>query len=158
MDEILKFKEFIQIFRIFVSSVIGILIGLERTKKGKPAGLATYSIICVSSCLLTLLSVYGFGVNVDPSRLIANIITAIGFVAGGVIFTTSRGEKVKVTGITTGATLFCTASLGIAIGIGMYAIAIFVVLIIEINIRLGTLAKRHYKLIDNDEDDGDVDC
>lgn len=155
--ELIQMPEFIQMFRIFIASMMGILIGLERTKKGKPAGLATYSIICVSSCLLTLVSMYGIGGDTDVSRLIANIITAIGFVAGGVIFTTSKRDKVKITGITTGATLFCTASLGIAIGLEMYTISLFVIIVVEINIFLGTVAKKHYHLLEEDEEE-DVDC
>lgn len=130
-----------QIVRITLAWVLGALMGVERQKRGKPAGVATYSIICVTSCLLTLLSMYSFGDSADSSRLIANIITAIGFVAGGVIFTTKRGDNVKVNGITTGAIIFCTASLGIAIGVGEYALSVWVFLLVELSIYMAKVTK-----------------
>lgn len=133
-----------QIFKLFLSSIIGIIIGIERTKRGKSAGVATFSITCVTSCFLTLISAYGF-TGADPSRLISNIITAIGFVAGGVIFTIEQNSKKKVTGITTGAILFCVSSLGIGIGLGMYVSSLVVVIIIELNINIAIVLKKHYK-------------
>lgn len=146
------------LFKISLACIVGIIIGFERTKKSKPAGVATYSIICITSCLLTVISMYGFEGSADPTRLIANIITAIGFVAGGVIYTTSKDGNVKVTGITTGATIFCTASLGITIGAGKYVLAIGVILLIELSIYLGILAKKYYKDKNKDlEEEEDLD-
>lgn len=137
-----------QILRLLIASIVGIIIGFERTKRGKSAGVATFSIICVTSCLLTLISCYGFisfeDVNTDPSRLISNIITAIGFVAGGVIFTIKdNNSTTKVTGITTGAIIFCVASLGIAIGLGLYELVLTIVCIIEFNIYIAIKIKKY---------------
>lgn len=148
-----------QILRLIIASVVGIIIGIERTKRGKSAGVATFSIICITSCFLTLISAYGFGNNTDPSRLIANIITAIGFVAGGVIFTVNRDGKTKVSGITTGAVLFCVASLGIGIGLGLYIIVATVVILVEININVAIILKRHLREKEKEhysEDNADI--
>lgn len=134
-----------QMIRLIMASLVGIIIGAERTKRRKSAGVGTFSIICITSCFLTLISVYGFGDNADPSRLIANIITAIGFVAGGVIFTVNDKSKVKVNGITTGAEIFCVASLGIGIGLGLYEIVFTVVCLIELNIGIALKVKEYYK-------------
>lgn len=139
----------IQVFRLLIASFVGFLIGFERLRRGKPAGISTYSIICITSCLLTLLSTYGFGENTDPSRLIANIITAIGFVAGGVILTYNKRGQIKVSGLTTGATVFSVASIGIAIGLGYIITALAVVFLLEVNILLSIKLKRYFRSKDN---------
>ena len=79
-----------QIIKLIIASIVGFVIGIERAKRQKTAGVGTFSIICITSCFLTLIAVYEIPNNTDPSRLIANIITAIGFVAGGTIFTVGR--------------------------------------------------------------------
>lgn len=148
-----------QVVRLVIASLVGILIGIERTKRGKSAGVATFSIICLTSCFLTLISAYGFTNTTDPSRLIANIITAIGFVAGGVIFTIDNEGKRKVSGITTGAVLFCVASIGIGIGLGLYTIVFTVVILVEININLAILLKKYLhekEKEDYNEDNSDI--
>lgn len=148
-----------QVLRLIIASIVGITIGIERTKRGKSAGVATFSIICITSCFLTLISAYGFGTTTDPSRLIANIITAIGFVAGGVIFTIDKNGKRKVSGITTGAVLFCVASLGIGIGLGLYTIVFTVVILVEVNINVAIMLKRHLRNKEEEnysEDNADI--
>lgn len=133
-----------QILRLVVASLVGLIIGLERTKRRKAAGVGTFAIICITSCLLTLISAYGFSEITDPSRIIANIITAIGFVAGGVIFKDNSGEKVSVSGITTGAEIFCVSSLGIGIGLGMHYLVLTVMVLIEFNIYIANKLKKYY--------------
>lgn len=133
-----------EITRLIIASIVGFIMGIERTKRRKAAGVGTFSIICITSCFLTILSAYGFTNNADPSRLVANIITAIGFVAGGVIFTVNSNEKVKINGLTTGAEIFCVSSLGIGIGLGLYIIVLTVVILVEINIALAMRIKKHY--------------
>lgn len=135
----------VQIIRLLIASLVGFLIGFERLRRGKPAGISTYSIICITSCLLTMLSYYGFGESSDSSRLIANIITSIGFVAGGVIFTYDKNQSVKVSGLTTGATLFCVSSIGIAVGLGYIYLTIAVVVLIELNIYVSLKLKKYLK-------------
>lgn len=142
---------FTLISRLIIASIVGVIIGIERTKRGKNAGVATFSIICITSCFLTILSAYGMGEDSDPSRLVANIITAIGFVAGGVIFTVDKNDKRKVSGLTTGAIIFCVASLGIGIGLGMHILVLTVVLLIELNINIAIFLKKHYRKKEKEE-------
>ncbi|HII4452645.1 MgtC/SapB family protein [Clostridium perfringens] len=136
---------YIQLIKLAIASIIGLIIGFERTRRKKAAGIGTFSIVCITSCLLTLISIHGLDEGADKSRLIANIITAIGFVAGGVIFTVNDRERIEVNGVTTGAEIFCVASLGIGIGLGLYEIVLTVVILVEINIVIAMCIKKYYK-------------
>lgn len=97
---------------IFISVILGLLIGAEREYRNKSAGLRTFILVCFGSCLFTILSIK-IGIH-DPDRLAANIITGIGFLGAGVIF---KGDN-KIDGITTATTIWATASIGMAIGSG----------------------------------------
>jgi len=97
---------------IFISVILGLLIGAEREYRNKSAGLRTFILVCFGSCLFTILSIK-IGVA-NPDRLAANIITGIGFLGAGVIF---KGDN-KIEGITTATTIWATASIGMAIGSG----------------------------------------
>ncbi len=97
---------------IFISVVLGLLIGTEREYRNKSAGLRTFILVCFGSCLFTVLSLK-IGIA-NPDRLAANIITGIGFLGAGVIF---KGDN-KIEGITTATTIWATASIGMAIGSG----------------------------------------
>ncbi|KIC64859.1 magnesium transporter MgtC [Chryseobacterium taiwanense] len=97
---------------IFISVILGLLIGAEREYRNKSAGLRTFILVCFGSCLFTVLSLK-IGVA-NPDRLAANIITGIGFLGAGVIF---KGDN-KIEGITTATTIWATASIGMAIGSG----------------------------------------
>ena len=149
--------QIILLVRLGFASLVGGIIGWERTVANKPAGIATYSIICITSAFLTQLSMYGFSNSNDPTRLVANIITAICFVSSGVIYTRIQDDKKhqSVTGITTGATIFCTSALGIGVGIGQYILVIGVVVLIEFNIFVARKVKRYYnnKSETQEEDD-----
>ncbi len=109
--------------RVVVSLLVGLIIGFERTMWNKPAGLRTYSLVCIGSTLFMIVSAYGIQVlplrNVlaaDPSRIAAQIVTGIGFLGAGVILR-DRGQ---VKGITTAAELWVTAGFGMAIGLGLF--------------------------------------
>lgn len=97
---------------IFISVILGLLIGAEREYRNKSAGLRTFILVCFGACLFTILSIR-IGVA-NPDRLAANIITGIGFLGAGVIF---KGEN-KIEGITTATTIWATASIGMAVGSG----------------------------------------
>ena len=107
--------------RLLLAAVLGGIIGIQREKAGKPAGLRTHVLICLGSALFTVVSVLGFTGNVDPARLAAGVVTGIGFIGAGVIFRGMRGDKVM--GITTAASIWITAAIGIAAGAGLYIIA-----------------------------------
>jgi putative Mg2+ transporter-C (MgtC) family protein len=113
--------------RLLLAAFLGAAIGFQREKVHKPAGLRTHILICLGSALFTVVSVLGFSGTVDPSRVAAGVVTGIGFIGAGVIFRGTRGDK--VVGITTAASIWVTAAIGIAAGVGLYAIAVAVAVI-----------------------------
>ena len=124
------------ILRILLSICFGALIGLEREHAHRPAGLRTHILVCVGSCLVMLTSEFTynyyhqFSPNMDVNRLGAQVISGIGFLGAGTII--RNGSSVK--GLTTAASIWAVACIGIATGIGFYlgaticTIAIFIIL------------------------------
>lgn len=117
-----------------VAIVVGMIIGFERKYRGKPAGIRTHTVVCLISTMLTITSAYGFYEfgGTDPSRLLANILTGIGFLAGGVIYTVRAGERKSIYGLTTAAGIWGVGALGIPIGLGLYSLVIITVVGIQI--------------------------
>jgi putative Mg2+ transporter-C (MgtC) family protein len=107
------------VLRILLAIVLGGIIGFQRGKAEKPAGLRDIILICAGAALFTVVSVYGFGVA-DQARVAAGIVTGIGFLGAGAIIRRSEGG---VKGLTTAATIWITAGIGMAAGSGMYIIA-----------------------------------
>jgi putative Mg2+ transporter-C (MgtC) family protein len=107
------------VLRILLAMVLGGIIGFQRGKAEKPAGLRDIVIICAGAALFTVVSVYGFDVT-DQARVAAGIVTGIGFLGAGAIIRSSEGG---VKGVTTAATIWVTAGIGMACGAGMYIIA-----------------------------------
>lgn len=133
MESILNINaEFI--IRLFMALAMGFLLGLERELTNKYAGLRTHILVCLGACIFTLLSIYGFptyapGDNIvvdnatgirDTSRVAAQIVTGIGFIGAGTVLRNGP----MVFGLTTAATLWIAASIGMACGAGMYGIAL----------------------------------
>lgn len=111
------------VVRIVTATVIGGIIGLERGNKNRPAGLRTYMLVCVGSCLIMLTNqyVYQVGGTGDPVRLGAQVVSGIGFLGAGTIMVTKRNQ---IKGLTTAAGLWSTAGIGLALGIGFYEAAL----------------------------------
>lgn len=116
------------LLRLALAAVCGGAIGLERELRLKEAGVRTHLIVCFASCMMMIVSKYGFAdvldspsVNMDPGRIAAGLVTAIGFLGAGTIFARSRG----ITGLTTAAGLWATVGIGMTTGSGMYLISIF---------------------------------
>ena len=109
--------------RVFSAVIIGGLLGLERGMKNRPAGLRTYMLVCVGSCMIMLTNQYIFQVyeTGDPVRMGAQVVSGIGFLGAGTIVVTRRNQ---IKGLTTAAGLWATAGLGLAIGIGFYEAAL----------------------------------
>jgi len=102
-----------------VAAVMGMAIGVERELREQAAGLRTHMLVAVGACLFTIVSAYGFqgvATDVDPSRVAAQIVTGIGFLGAGAILR----EGLSVRGLTTAASLWITAAIGMAVGLGMY--------------------------------------
>lgn len=111
------------VLRITVSVIIGGIIGLEREIKNRPAGLRTYMVVCLGSCLIMLTNQYvcqAFGTG-DPVRMGAQVVSGIGFLGAGTIMVTRRAQ---VKGLTTAAGLWTAAGVGLAVGVGFYEAAI----------------------------------
>src|SRR5260370_15827101 len=114
--------------KLLLAALLGGLIGLEREVKHRPAGLRTNLFICVAVAMSTLLSDQLAGAHTgDHTRIAAQIIPGIGFIGAGSIIH-ARGDL--VTGITSAATLFVVASVGMAVGGGLYMIAVFATVLI----------------------------
>ena len=109
--------------RIVVAIVLGGIIGLERGLKNRPAGLRTYMLVSLGACVVMLINQYTtqvFGTG-DPVRLGAQVISGIGFLGAGTIVVTSHNQ---IKGLTTAAGLWTSACIGLAIGIGLYEVAL----------------------------------
>ena len=113
--------------RLGLAVVLGGLIGLERERLDRAAGLRTHALVSVASALIMVVSTYGFpntvngvAVSLDPSRMAAQVISGIGFLGAGVIIL----RKNTVRGLTTAATVWSVAGIGLACGGGLYAAAV----------------------------------
>jgi putative Mg2+ transporter-C (MgtC) family protein len=105
--------------RLLLAAVLGGAVGAERELADQPAGLRTHMLLTIGACLFTLVSAYGFGGPADPSRLAAQIVTGIGFLGGGAIVR----YGLTIRGLTTAASIWATASIGVAVGAGRYLLA-----------------------------------
>ncbi len=131
--------------RIIAAIICGSLIGAERERRQKSAGIRTHIIVAMASALMMIVSKYGFfdvlsvdGISVDASRIAASVVSAIGFLGAGVIFVRSESAL----GLTTAAGLWATVGVGIAFGAGMYSIGfIFTALMLVVQI---VLHSRHF--------------
>ena len=107
------------LLRILCALAVGGILGIERGRKNRPAGLRTYMLVCVGSCLIMLTNQYIYQVtgNGDPVRLGAQVVSGIGFLGAGTIIVTKRNQ---IKGLTTAAGLWAAAGVGLALGIGFY--------------------------------------
>jgi putative Mg2+ transporter-C (MgtC) family protein len=128
------------VLKLLLAATLGGIIGLEREFHRKPAGLRTNMFICLGSALFTILSAQVVsGTAHDPGRIAAQIITGIGFIGAGAIIR----ERGSVVGLTTAATIFVVASVGMAVGMGLYVTGLFatVMILLALSI-LGWAEKR----------------
>jgi putative Mg2+ transporter-C (MgtC) family protein len=128
-------NDLVVISQVALAAVLGLMIGAERESSHKPAGFRTYSLIAMGSALFTVLSFQLTGPYIDPTRIAAQVLTGIGFIGAGLIFT--RGDQVF--GLTSAATIWVTAAIGMAVGFKMYVVAIaatILTLVILYSVRL----------------------
>jgi len=117
------------ILRFLLAVALGAGIGYQRERAGKAAGVRTHILVSSGAALFTLVSIYGFsGAVVDISRVAAGVVVGIGFIGAGVILRGQREEEVA--GLTTAATIWITAAIGLAAGAGMYLVSVIVTAII----------------------------
>ena len=117
------------ILRFLLAVALGAGIGYQRERSGKAAGVRTHILVSAGAALFTLVSTYGFDASgVDISRVAAGVVVGVGFIGAGVIFRGARGEEVA--GLTTAATIWITAAIGLAAGAGMYLISVIATAVI----------------------------
>jgi putative Mg2+ transporter-C (MgtC) family protein len=122
-------EEIVILIRVFGATIICALIGFERSFHGRPAGFRTHALVCIASAILMIVTVYQNewmtvvpvdAIRTDPTRMAQGIMTGIGFLGAGVIFK----EGLTVRGLTTAASIWVTAAIGILIGIGFWFAAL----------------------------------
>ena len=126
------FNEISILVRILLAMILGGLIGLEREKNKRPAGFRTHILVCVGACMTALIGFFVWnqtGGNNDPMRISAQVISGIGFLGVGTILVK---EHDHITGLTTAAGLWATATIGIACGCGFYIGALFGTLVVAV--------------------------
>jgi putative Mg2+ transporter-C (MgtC) family protein len=138
--------------RLVVAAVLGAGIGVEREVHGHPAGMRTHLLVSLGSGLFTILSIHGFGelggtagqAPVDPSRVAAQIVSGIGFLGAGAILK----DGFTIRGLTTAASLWATAAIGMAAGAGQWTLAVVGMLIVLVSLwPLNAVAERLHGLV-----------
>ena len=120
------------LLRLVIAAIVGGIIGYERKIANKPAGIRTLMLISFGSALFTIVGVTTLA-NFDPSKIIAGIVTGIGFLGAGTIFK----SKDTVTGLTTAASMWAVAAIGLTAGLGEYVLmtvsTILIIIILQLN-------------------------
>ncbi|GAB3937463.1 MgtC/SapB family protein [Mucilaginibacter myungsuensis] len=109
------------VLKLIAAFILGAFIGFDRERDGKSAGVRTYAAVCLGSTLFTDIG-QNLGDISAGSRIISNIISGIGFLGAGIIFKNEKTNSAE--GLTTAATVWCTAAIGVAVGLDMFIIAI----------------------------------
>jgi len=113
--------------RLLIATVLGGIIGYEREIHGRAAGIRTYAAVSLGAAMFTIINAHVPNLS-DHTRIVSNIVTGIGFIGAGIIFRDAGNGL--ITGLTTAATLWATAAVGVAAGFGMYVISIFSTIIL----------------------------
>src|SRR2546425_4070416 len=130
--------------QLVVAAGLGALIGAEREIHGHPAGIRTHMLVALGSAIFTIMSIHGFGqdvdpTRVDPTRIAAQIVSGIGFLGAGAILK----DGIVIRGLTTAASLWATSAVGLATGAGEYVIAIVAAAVILVSLwPINALAER----------------
>ncbi|HEY0668478.1 MAG TPA: MgtC/SapB family protein [Sphingobacteriaceae bacterium] len=114
-------NEFMIVLKLLIAFVLGAVVGLDREKHGSSAGIRTYAAVCLGAALFTAIGEHLQDIAA-ASRIIANILVGIGFLGAGIIYKNDKTNSSQ--GLTTAATIWCTAGIGVAVGLNMLIIAI----------------------------------
>jgi putative Mg2+ transporter-C (MgtC) family protein len=134
-------EDLIMMLRVLTAFLLGGLVGWERERMQRPAGLRTHMLVAAGAACFTVASIYGFageGTNRDPARLAAQIVSGIGFLGAGVIFRTGGSAR----GLTTAASIWMVAALGVLAGQGLYWVASFATVLTWFALRVLKTAER----------------
>jgi putative Mg2+ transporter-C (MgtC) family protein len=128
---------------IFGALLLGLLVGYERSYRGRAAGMRTYGLVCMASCALTVITGYpgdwfgGGHVNlndIDPGRIMQGVITGVGFLGAGVIMR----DGFNISGLTTAASIWAVSAIGVVVGVGFYGAAILMAILSAVFMMWGT--------------------
>lgn len=129
MELLVDFKtELAFVLHLIISIVLGGFIGYDRERDGNDAGVRTYAAVCLGATIFTLIATHLKGDTGSSSRIIANIITGIGFLGAGIVYRNSTKEGVQ--GLTSAATMWATAAVGVAVALNMFIVAVMSALMI----------------------------
>ena len=137
------------LFRLVAATILGGVVGYERERQGKPAGVRTHGMVGLGAALFTVVSLGGFAAG-DPARVAAQIVTGIGFLGAGAIL----HDRAEVRGLTTAASLWVTAAIGMAVGTGMLLMSFVTAGLVFILLRFGPRPRPPYQAVSSY---GDVD-
>ena len=112
--------EWILVLRLVLAAMLGAVIGFERERRGRSAGLRTFAAVALGSCLFSIISYVVVPEGNETTRIAAQIVTGVGFLGAGVIL---HGQG-HISGLTTSATLWAAAAVGMAIGFGLYILGV----------------------------------
>jgi putative Mg2+ transporter-C (MgtC) family protein len=118
-------QQVVTISELLLAALLSMLIGLDRERRQRPAGMRTHMLVGIGSCLFTVLSIYAFE-GADTGRVASNIVTGVGFLGAGTIIQ----RKTDVLDLTTAASIWATAAVGMAVGAGLWFVAIVSALVI----------------------------
>lgn len=135
------FTQMEPILRLALAAFLAGIIGLDREKRGVPAGMRTYMIVCVASSLATIAAIDYFPDKDSTARIAAGLITGIGFLGAGSIMSSKEG----VHGLTTAAGVWAMCMLGISTGLGQYTLSIGFTLVVYIILKMKSLEERYKK-------------
>ena len=140
--------------RVVIAAVCGGVVGVERSRHFKDAGVRTHCMVACAAAVMMIISKYGFldiaetARGADPSRIAAGIVTGVGFLGAGLIYRDKEHQSLK--GLTTAAGLWCVAGIGMASGAGMYFLAVFsTVFVILLQFIMHRFGLGHYKFYDS---------
>jgi putative Mg2+ transporter-C (MgtC) family protein len=148
--------------QITLAALLGGIIGIEREWRGRPAGFRTNILISLGACLFTILSIEGFPVKgnaQDTARVAAQVVSGVGFLGAGALLQTRNKTK----GMTTAATIWLVAAIGMAVGVGAYFLAVFTTLLTTVVLQLlrpvsklvEEEGRMHKRRVHDDDDDDD---
>ena len=134
--------------QLLMATLLGAVVGLEREFNGKEAGFKTYTLVCLGSALIMVLSteifqIYRTVANVDPSRIAAQVVTGIGFLGAGAIIRSPQGS---IKGLTTAAGIWAICGVGLACGLGLFRYAMMATLLVFVVLILFSKMERNIKI------------
>ena len=136
IDYLHEFNAVTVAIRLILAMIFGAVVGLERGKQGRAAGMRTHILVCLGACLAAMIGFFGttiLGTSGDPLRIAAQVVSGIGFLGVGTILLKGRFQ---ITGLTTAAGLWCVATIGLSLGAGFYegAIVTFILAVLTVTV------------------------